>query len=191
MTGYGVIIADPAWSYRNGSAAGRLNGAATNHYATMSTDQICALPVDQIAAPDSVLLMWCTWPLLTDGLRVMQAWGFEYVTGMPWVKLSEPPMVNLWGQVEMRVPFGIGWWLRGVSEPILIGRRGNAKPPDRAWCGLLSERFRHSRKPDNLHEYAESMPGPYLEMNARRPRPGWDVWGNEVAGSIQLPVVTD
>jgi N6-adenosine-specific RNA methylase IME4 len=78
--------------------------------------------------------------------------------------------------------------VRGCSEFVLIGRRGNVSPPAGDVVGLLSENFGHSRKPDSLHEYAELLPGPYLEMFARRPRAGWDVWGNQVAGSITLPV---
>jgi hypothetical protein len=44
----------------------------------MKLDEICALPVEAIAAPDSVLFLWITAPLLPDGLTVMQAWGFTY-----------------------------------------------------------------------------------------------------------------
>ena len=39
----------------------------------------------------------------------------------------------------------------------------------------------HSRKPDQMHEDLERLfDGPYLELFARRTRPGWDVWGDEV-----------
>ena len=52
--------------------------------------------------------------------------------------------------------------------------------------GLISMRLEHSRKPDDLYHYAESLPGPYLELFARRARPGWDVWGNEVESTVDL-----
>jgi len=31
-------------------------------------------------------------------------------------------------------------------------------------------------------------PGPRLEMFARRERPGWDAWGDQAPGSVELPV---
>jgi N6-adenosine-specific RNA methylase IME4 len=180
---YGVIIADPAWQY---SRAGR-NGGTDRHYDTMPVADICALPVADIAAPDSVLLLWGTWPLLPDALRVMQAWGFDYVTGFPWVKIVGEPSVDLWGALDVRPQWGVGYWIRGASEFVFVGRRGKVSPPADCFVGLLSENFGHSRKPDSLHHYAESLPGPYLELFARRRRPGWDVWGNQVEGSITMP----
>ena len=183
MTRYGVIIADPAWRYNNSGQ----NGAAEHEYATMSVADICVLPVQQLAADDSVLLLWGTWPLLPDAMRVMQAWGFRYVTGFPWIKIAGEPSRDMWGELDIKPQFGVGFWVRGCSEFVFVGRRGNVRPPTENFVGLLSENFGHSRKPDSLHHYAESMPGPYLELFARRAREGWDVWGNQVAGSITLP----
>jgi N6-adenosine-specific RNA methylase IME4 len=74
---------------------------------------------------------------------------------------------------------------------VLIGRRGQVSPPDLGWVGLLSPNYYHSRKPDNLYQYAESLPGPYLEMFARRARSGWDVYGNEAPDSIALSCVQE
>lgn len=181
MSGYRVILADPPWSY-----SVERNGAAARHYPLMTTDAICALPVSSLAADDAVLLLWGTWPKMPDALRVVEAWGFGYVTGFPWVKLEGEPSVDLWGEWRLRPAFGIGFWMRGCTEYVLIGKRGAASPPTESFVGLLSERFEHSRKPENLYHYAESLPGPYLELFARRPRTGWSVWGNEVADSITL-----
>lgn len=181
-TRYGVILADPPWRYANAGT----RGAAENHYSTMSTAELCALPVRDLAAPDSLLLLWATWPQLQEAVSVIEAWGFQYVTGFPWVKVHGEPRTNLWGEIQIRPRYGVGFWIRGCSEPLLIGRRGSVSPPDRDFMGLISENYAHSRKPDNVYEYAEAMPGPYLEMFARRPRVGWDQFGNEIAGSIQL-----
>jgi len=76
--------------------------------------------------------------------------------------------------------------VRGASEPILICKRGNAKPPTNGFVGLIAPNIRHSRKPDNLHEYAEALPGPRLELFARLARPGWTVWGNEVEANAGI-----
>ena len=179
---YGVIVADPPWQYRNSGGS----GAAANHYPTMSTAELCALRVGEMAAADSLLLMWVTWPLLDTAFPIMDAWEFRYKTGMPWVKMRGIPTVDLWGEIVMIPIAGQGWWIRGTSEMLLICTRGNIKPPIDPPMGLISQRFRHSKKPSNAHEYAELFPGPYLEMFARRPRDGWDVWGNELESDIAM-----
>ena len=175
-TDYGAVIADPPWPYRNKG----VNGAAVNHYPTMSIEEICALPVNDWCAADAVLYLWTTWPQLEDSMKVVRAWGFKYVTGLPWIKVAEPPQCDMFGEKPLRPTFGTGWWVRGCSEAILIAKRGRAKRPESAHVGLLSERFEHSRKPDSVHELAEQHPGPYLELFARRAREGWDTWGNEL-----------
>lgn len=201
MRRYKVIIADPAWSYNNAG----INGAAEKHYDVQSDEEIAALDVKSRAEEDAVLFLWATWPKLDVAMRsILPAWGFDYVTGFPWIKLSkELPQVDLFGELKLQTAWGQGWWVRGVSEPLLIARRGKPERPD-MFLGLISDlfsstdgevrttalvspRFEHSRKPDNLYEIAESLPGPYLEMNARRARPGWDLWGNhEDITSIDL-----
>ena len=45
-----MIYADPPWRYTQKG----LQGAAEKHYPTMGIDEICALPVADLAAPDSV-----------------------------------------------------------------------------------------------------------------------------------------
>jgi N6-adenosine-specific RNA methylase IME4 len=176
-----VILADPPWAYRNGG-----NGAAANHYPTMTAASLCALPVAELAGRDAVLLLWATWPQMREAMDLVDAWGFRYVTGLPWIKVRGHPQADLWGEIAYRPTWGTGFWVRSCSEPLLIAKRGNARPPLDPPLGLLSRNFQHSRKPDNVYDYAEALPGPYLELFARRPRPGWDAWGNEVEGSIEL-----
>lgn len=175
---YRVLIADPPWSYEQRE----VRGAAENHYETMPIDALCALPVETVMHADSIALVWATWPLLPEGLRVLNAWGFAYLSAFPWVKIHGIPQITLWDEVVIRPRYGVGYWARGCSEVVLIGRRGNVKHPVGEFMGLLSENYRHSRKPDNIHHYAESMDGPYLEMFARRRRDGWTCIGNELDG---------
>ena len=179
---YGVILAAPPWQYSNSG----IRGAAENHYPTMSTRELIALPVKKMAAKDSILIMWATMPLLETAFPIIKSWGFQYKTAMPWVKLADVPMTTLWGDVVLRPIAGQGWWVKGATELILICVRGNAKYPDNPPMGLISKRFQHSKKPSNVHEYAELFPPPYLELFARRPREGWDVWGNEVDSTIEI-----
>jgi N6-adenosine-specific RNA methylase IME4 len=78
---FDVILADPPWRYaERGPNATKYGGGASGHYCTMETVDIAALPVASIASPRAMLFLWATWPLLPDALRVIEAWGFEYLT---------------------------------------------------------------------------------------------------------------
>lgn len=164
---YGVIVADPPWQY--GFTIRR--GIAEDNYSVMTTQDLCDMPVSNLAAPDSVLYLWATWPQLPIALQVMDAWGFEYITGFPWIKLTQD-----WSGVKM----GVGHWVRGASEMVLVGKRGNAKCPKSPYLGLMSPNLPHSMKPEDVHKLAEQHPGPYLELFGRRQIVGWTVFGNEV-----------
>lgn len=181
MTAYGVTIADPPWCYGNAG----VNGSASGHYPTMSTEEICDLKPP--SADDAVLFLWATWPLLfPDAALVIEAWGYEYKSGFFSIKLADAPFTDMWGEQIIKPSFGTGWWVRGCSELVLIGVRGKAKAPETPFLGLLCERMQHSRKPDNLYEMAEQHRGPYLELFARRERAGWDQFGDEVGRGVEL-----
>lgn len=45
---YSVIYADPPWRYERS----KVQGAAEKHYPTMGIDELCALPVPELAAKD-------------------------------------------------------------------------------------------------------------------------------------------
>lgn len=185
MKKYNVILADPPWNYNNSGC----RGAAENEYSTMLLPELIQLGVSELTSDNCVLLMWGTWPKLDeDCLPLMKAWGFEYVTGFPWVKVTNVARNLFTQEIEFSVPYGVGFWARGCSELMLIGRKGSPSPPPNGFIGLLSPNLFHSRKPDDIYEFAESMPGPYLELFARRKREGWDVFGNEVEESIELCV---
>lgn len=171
---YGVIQADPPWQYEQGKA---LQGTVEEQYSVLTDADLFGLNVQAAAKDNCILLLWCTWPKLQIGLELISAWGFNYLTGFPWIKLSK----NGNG-----LYYGVGFWTRGCSELILIARKGNVSPPKKeGWLGLISPNMQHSRKPEDLHEFAESLPGPYLELFARRPRDGWTVIGNELSGYLK------
>lgn len=108
----------------------------------------------------------------------MTEWGFDYVTGLPWVKTTP-------SRAELRV--GIGFWFMSSSELLLVGVRGKPKRVGRPGVfGMLSGDARqfyaarrgHSEKPFGVHEFAEQwLPGPRLELFAVSARPGWTCWG--------------
>lgn len=176
---YGAILADPPWTYTFATRATEKSGTgwhggAANHYATMTRSDLQALPVGELAQEDSMLWLWVVNPLIGQGLELMEAWGFQYKTMLTWAKLGK----------NGRPAFGMGYWLRGASEHVLIGTKGKVKPQRRDVVSWFSaERMKHSQKPPYVHELIESYTtGPYLELFARGSRPGWDCWGNELEG---------
>lgn len=169
-----VILADPAWSFKTYSKKGE-GKSPSQHYKTMSIEDICALPVEKVAAKDSVLFLWVYQPLLPEAFKVMEAWGFRYVSiGFVWRKLTKH------GKEHMST----GYYTRAGMEMVLIGRRGNPpRPKDRGVRQVFSTPVReHSRKPDEVYEFIERMyDGPYLELFARAGyRKDWTKAGDEV-----------
>ena len=181
---YGVIMADPPWHFNNYSAdaPGMMHDrsrGANRHYPTMSTADICALPIP--ATDDAILFLWACWPLLPEALTVIESWGFEYKSlAWIWVKAKRSGFGFF---------TGMGYYTRANSEPCLLATRGNPKKPvNRGIQALIySPVHEHSRKPDEQYRKVEALyPGPYLELFARRTRPGWDAWGNEVESTVTL-----
>ena len=68
---FSIIYADPPWRYEQKNR----QGSAELHYPTMSIEEICSLPVADLAAKDSVLFLWATFPQLPEALKVIKAWG--------------------------------------------------------------------------------------------------------------------
>lgn len=130
--------------------------------------------VKSISQDNTVLVLWSPWSLIHNSIGLMESWGFKYKTGFPWVKVAK-----IQGDV-LKPVYGMGFWIKGCSECILIGTKSKSKPPlaKNHAVGILGPRWEHSRKPDNIYEYAETLQGPYLELFARRSRPGWDVMGD-------------
>lgn len=134
---YHVILADPPWSYSNSGT----RGAALNEYKTITIDDICALPVQTVAADDCILLLWATNPLIPEALKVCNAWGFKYVTSFPWVKLSSPPQINFFGEWQYKPNYGVGFWVRGCSEHVFVCKRGKVSPPPMILLGYCQRIF--------------------------------------------------
>lgn len=171
---FGTIIADCPWNYAKTSGDPRMRGNIEKHYEPLTTARLCELPVRELARDDSVLLLWTTWPFLRDALNVMDAWGFTYVTGLSWVKIQHD---------HTMLHYGTGYWVRGCTEPILVGKRKRSFRTN--YAGFIGEDLGHSRKPESLFELAEgALPGPYLELFARRARPGWTSIGNEAPATF-------
>jgi N6-adenosine-specific RNA methylase IME4 len=165
-----TIVADPPWNERGG---GKIKRGADKHYPLMKTRDI--IPLMQTVLfkhqPDpqgSHLYLWVTSNFLRDGLEVMDALGFRYVTTRVWAKDR----------------FGLGYYYRGQTELCLFGVMGKLPPLCKTESTLIGKglvkRGRHSAKPQVFFDEVERVsPGPRLEIFARAPRPNWTVFGNE------------
>lgn len=140
----------------------------------MSLDEIKELPIKKITNKDAVCFLWAVTPQLPQAFEVMKAWGFKYKTTITWHK---SPGIN--GHC------GLGYWFKGHTEHLLFGVRGKVKAfkfqkPNVYLYPVIG----HSVKPDifrNLIEQATKQMSPRIELFARQPAKGWDVWGNDSA----------
>lgn len=159
-----TIYADPPWQYDNETA----RGAAARHYATMSTDEICAEPIQKLAAKNAHLHLWTTNGFLREAFAVMDAWEFKFKSCLVWVKDG----------------IGTGNYWRVSHEFLLLGVRGSLVFRDQtlgSW--VQAPRSAHSRKPGNIRTLVERVsPGPYLELYGREelPNSAWTVYGDQV-----------
>lgn len=171
---YPIIYADPATRYVSGFG----DRSIENHYPTMTTEELCALPVRELAMDSAVLFVWTTIPQLRNTMAIIDAWGFRYVSAWCWDK----------------VVHGTGHWGFNQHEELLIATRGEfpAPVPGMQPRSLYQERKgEHSAKPVWFAEQIERIwPNlPKIELFTRSPRPGWAAWGNQ-AGD-QSPAKAD
>jgi N6-adenosine-specific RNA methylase IME4 len=171
---YGTILADPPWQFTNRTGKMAPEHKRLLRYSTMTLKEIVALPVKELALPQSHLYLWVPNALLKEGLEVMESWGFKYKSNIVWYKVRKD------GGPDGR---GVGFYFRNVTEILLFGVRGSMRTlqPGRTQTNIIVSRKRgHSRKPDEQYRIIEQCsPGPYLEMFARYGREGWAQWGNE------------
>jgi N6-adenosine-specific RNA methylase IME4 len=164
---YPVIYADPPWRYEN-PPIGASSRSIENHYPTMTLEEICALPVGEMATDDAILYLWATAPKLLECFEVIRAWGFEYRTNMVWDKVN----------------IGMGYHARNQHELLLICKRGEIPPPaagTQPSSVYREARTAHSAKPAFFAEMIEAAYPqlPKIELFCRSPRDGWAAWGNQ------------
>lgn len=174
------ILADPPWTYRTWSAKGT-GRSAEQHYHVMSIEELCALPVSDVAADDSVLFLWFTWPCLADALELIKAWGFVYKTcAFCWIK-ADARQIEMFRE-DYDTEIKLGHWTRSNSEACFLATMGSPKREDASIRQAIVEPAReHSRKPDCVYSRVERLvQGPRLELFSRSERRGWVSIGNEV-----------
>lgn len=160
---YSTIVIDPPWDWGDEGDKDQL-GRARPTYDTMSIDELEKLPVNKLAADDCHLYLWITNRSLPKGFRLLDAWGFRYITMLTWCKPS----------------IGMGNYFRGSTEHVLFGVKGSLPLKRKdvgTWFSAKRGKGGHSSKPTEFNELVESCsPGAYLEMFARSEREGWVSW---------------
>jgi N6-adenosine-specific RNA methylase IME4 len=159
---FGTIYADPPWKYDNQAT----RAAASNHYDTMTVEDIAALPVGDLSAKEAHLHLWTTNAFLEQSFSIIRAWGFTFKGTFIWKK---PEM-------------GLGNYWRNNHEIMMTAVRGSLPFADHSLLSCAEyPRGEHSSKPEQVRlGIMKASPGPYLELFARMSYPGWTVWGNQI-----------
>lgn len=187
---YQIIYADPPWRYENKLGNNPKYGGIT--HTTMETEEIVDLKVSDIADKNSALFLWVTMPKLQESFKVINGWGFKYITcAFVWIKINpfvkNRPIITL-----SNIRTGIGNWTNSNVELCLLAKRGNIR---RIKTDIKQVQFypctKHSVKPAQIRDKIVQLMGnlPRIELFARPPKDrlfeeesykGWDLWGNEV-----------
>ena len=115
---FGTILIDPPWRFANRTGKMAPEHKRLHRYATMSFEEIAALPVGQLALPNSHVYLWCPNALLLEALTIMKEWGFAYKTNIVWYKVRKD------GGPDGR---GVGFYFRNVTELLLFGVKGHLR----------------------------------------------------------------
>ena len=187
---YNIIYADPPWQFRVWSNKG-MDRSAEKHFPTQPADYLKSLNVPALCKKNAVVFLWATFPCLKEAFELAEAWGFTYKTvAFTWIKKNRS---------NNRLFIGMGYYTRANAEIVLLFTRG--KPLKRACKNVqqivVTKRGRHSEKPPEIRNRIVRLFGdlPRLELFARdngglfsnNEFEGWDVFGNEVQNSINLP----
>jgi len=206
MNKYKIIYADPPWSFNNKkTGGGKMTSGASQHYQTMDLEQMCKLPIKELADDHCVLFMWWVGSQPEEAIKVVNNWGFKVktMTGFNWVKTTKnkiipesimnilQPIINKFGLTLIfgKLFFGMGFWTRAGSECCLIATKGNPKRINASIRSVILEPIDiHSRKPNVFRTEIIKLMGdvPRIELFARQQLEGFDVFGNEVENSIKL-----
>ncbi|OTA14162.1 DNA methyltransferase [Xenorhabdus vietnamensis] len=183
---YNLIYADPPWEYRDKCKSG--NRGAGFKYPLMSIQDICRLPVWDLAAPDSCLLaMWWVPSMPNEALEVVKSWGFRFMTmkGFTWHKVNKH---------RGNSAIGMGHMTRANSEDCLFAVKGKLpRRLDASICQhVTASRMEHSAKPPVIRDKLVQLLGdiPRIELFAREKVTGWDCWGNDCDSSVKIKNAT-
>lgn len=201
---FSTIVADPPWDYSRKLSGGGTSGyspvhhsrggnrGAANHYPTLTLEQLKTLPVESVAADQAHLYLWTTSYFVVEAHAIAESWGFSPKVLVPWIKTklkSRSEIVHAGGDMYAGVRMGMGLYIRHCAEFILFSVRGKAPTLRNDVLGVLfAPQGKHSEKPREAYELVDRLsPSPRLELFARGPRSGYEVWGNQADGSSIPP----
>lgn len=152
---YRTLVVDPPWDYEWLSLAGR----AAPGYATMSHQELLALPVANWAEDNCHLYLWTTNNFMTRAVELMARWGFAHKTVLTWVKPR----------------WGLGSYFRNSTEHVLFGVRGELRTrSDSIATHFEAPVGEHSAKPDIFYDIVRRASyEPYGEAFQREVRDGF------------------
>lgn len=178
-----MAIIDPPWTFKDKACGKELP------YPTMTLDELKSLnePIRRLLGSNSHIFLWCPGALLDQGMELLKAWGYKYLSTMIWEKLT------LSGHIRsMR-----GGLVRNATEFVLVGRKGYRwEPYDRSICNVMPfvrNGLLHSEKPPVLHEIVKKLFGDNetyaYELFARKHVKGWTCFGGELSQlSIEVEI---
>lgn len=178
---YKIIYADPPWAYRQKQInfqsydkGKKYFNDVSEHYQTLSNEQIKNLDVASLSDDSCLLFLWVTSPNLDVGIETGKAWGFEFKT-----------VAFVWEKQRTNY----GFYTLSSCELCLVFKKGKIPKKATNVRQFLSEKLgRHSAKPVEIRRRIELLfPDCHkIELFAREKVEGWDAWGNEVGNDITL-----
>ena len=185
---YSLVLADPPWKLDNVKTGGSMKSGAAAKYRTMSTYDLCCMPIRYLLEDDCILFMWYLNSMPEDAIQLGKSWGFKKflsMNGLVWKKLTKHGKINL----------GMGNGTRASTESVMIMYNGSLSRliKDKSIRNIFEAKmpfdenkrgkpYIHSAKPDEFFNIIDKLCGdvPRLELFSRKERLGWDCFGDEV-----------
>lgn len=201
---FSTIVADPPWDYSRKLSAGGTSGyspvhqsrggnrGAANHYPTLTIQELQDLPVQSVVADQAHLYLWTTSAFVVEAHTLAETWGFSPKVLVPWIKTkknSRSQILDADGDIYAGIRMGMGLYIRHCAEFLLFCVRGKAPTARKDVLGVLfAPQGKHSEKPSQAYDLIDRLSTPpRLELFARGPRAGYEVWGNQANGILSAP----
>lgn len=176
---YGIIVADPPWSFDDKLKQSSVKRGAEANYNIMSDRDIINLDIKSISNKDAILGLWVPGSKLDIGMETAKSWGFSVKQVFVWVKTKQNVK-----NIENCLSFGMGHYFRQTHEIALVcsrGKTGKLIKNKSQRSVMFAPAMKHSKKPEGFQDSLELMvpEANKLELFARRDRNGWECVGNE------------
>jgi N6-adenosine-specific RNA methylase IME4 len=178
----GVTYVDVASRFEVYSGKGKQR-SADRYYDTEEVAYFKAMAptIQALAAKDCALFYWTSGPVEEQAHDIVRTWAFTYTTiGFHWIKTN--PGADVITLAGAGLHWGMGFSTRANPELVLLAKLGAPmRLANDVHSVVIAPVMEHSEKPEEVRRRIERLyPGPYLELFARKPRPHWTCWGNEI-----------